>query len=236
MNRISQLLKAVSAVGVLSLTGCATGGLPSFGADIGKQSAMGQDVRVPYTDVISYYGYVAPGKAPDEVRENKNMFYLYLWVPAVAPEIGVRMVSPAKGYGTPKDTDFVAADFKANADSADYFDTWVRVERCTLAVSPEDITKPCAGWTTYGEDDDSSELPAQPSGSKYNSVLRVASETSNPLKALVRGMYRIVFTTYKPGDVKGTFLAQVGAPVKLPGAAIAQNPAELAKAVAAAAK
>lgn len=219
----------------LMVSGCA-GGLPSFGADIGKQSAAVMDVRVPYQDVISYFGYVAPGKAPDEVREGKNMYYLYVWIPAVAPEIGVRMISPVKGMAKPGETDFVAADFSANAESADFFDTWVRIERCTLAINPEDITKPCAGWTTYGENDDSSELPAQPSGNKYNSVLRVATDTSNPLKALVRGMYRIVFTTYKVGEVKGTFLAQVGAPIKLPGVAIAQNPEALAKAVEAASK
>lgn len=214
------------------VSGCA-GGLPTFGADIGKTSAAGMDARIPYQDVISYFGYVAPGKAPDEVREGKNMYYLYVWIPAVAPEIGVRMVSPVKGMAKPGETDFVAADYAANAESADFFDTWVRIERCTLAINPEDITKPCAGWTTYGENDDSSELPAQPSGNKYNSVLRVATDTSNPLKALVRGMYRIVFTTYKVGEVKGTFLAQVGAPVKLPGVAIAPNPDELAKRVAA---
>jgi hypothetical protein len=193
---------------------------------------MGQDVRVPYTDTISYFGYVGPGATPDEVREGKNMFYLYLWVPAVAPEIGVRMVSPVKGLAKPAKGDFVADDYTAHADDADYFDTWVRVERCTLAINPEDITKPCAGWSTYGENDDSSELPAQPSGSKYNSVLRVATDTSDPLKALVRGMYRIVFTTYKTGEVKGTFLTQVGAPIKLPGTAIAKTPELLAKALA----
>ncbi len=222
----------LAALATLSVsTGCATSGLSSFGADLGKQSMMGQEVRPPYTSVVSYYGHVQPGAAPDEVREGKNMFYLYTWVPAVAPEIGVRMLSPVKGLAKPGEKDFVASAFASNADSADYFDTWVRVERCVTAVNEADITKPCTQWTTYGENDDSSELPAQPSGSKYNSVLRITSETSNPMKALVRGMYRIVFTTYKPGDVKGTFLAQVGAPVELPGTAIARTPAELAAAV-----
>jgi hypothetical protein len=135
----------------------------------------------------------------------------------------------------PAETDFVAADYTPNAESADYFDTWVRVERCLAAISPEDITKPCAQWVNFGDNDDSGELPAQPSGSKYNSVLRITSTPSDPLKALVRGMYRIAFTTYKVGEVKGTFVAQVGAPVKLPGTAIARTPADLAAAVAKAA-
>ncbi|MEZ4739983.1 MAG: LipL32 family surface lipoprotein [Flavobacteriales bacterium] len=41
------------------------------------------------------------------------------------------------------------------------------------------------------------------------------------MKALTMGLYRIGFTTYKKGEVRGSFLAQVGAPVKLPGSAIA---------------
>ncbi len=66
-------------------------------------------------------------------------------------------------------------------------------------------------------------MPAQPSGSKYNSLMRVTSETSDPLKSLVVGLYRIGFTTYKTGEVQGGFLAQVGAPVKLPGVKIAKD-------------
>jgi hypothetical protein len=50
--------------------------------------------------------------------------------------------------------------------------------------------------------------------------MRVTSDVSDPLKALTMGLYRIGFTTYKKGEVQGSFLAQVGAPVKLPGSAI----------------
>ena len=39
----------------------------------------------------------------------------------------------------------------------------------------------------------------------------------------MRGLYRIAFTTYKAGEVKGTFVAQVGAPVKIPGIIIAKD-------------
>ena len=47
---------------------------------------MGKEIRIPYTDIISYYGYIKPGTAPDETRGGKNYYYLYLWIPAVAPE------------------------------------------------------------------------------------------------------------------------------------------------------
>ena len=59
--------------------------------------------------------------------------------------------------------------------------------------------------------------------------MRVMSETSDPAKALVMGLYRIGFTTYKTGEVQGSFLAQLGAPVKLPGVKVAKNMDDLAK-------
>lgn len=74
-------------------------------------------------------------------------------------------------------------------------------------------------------------MPAQPSGSNYNSLMRVTSETSNPTKALTVGFYRVGFTTYKTGKVQGSFVAQLAYPVKLPGVGVASNLAELSKQV-----
>ncbi len=209
--------------------------LGSFGADMGKKSMMGKEVRAPYTDVISYYGYVKPGAAPDETRDGKKYFYLYLWIPAVAPEIGVRMVSPVPDGMKPAETDFVSPAYTANAtDTKSYFDTWVSMDRALEVTSADQIATKgkTSKWYTYDKNDDSSELPAQPSGSKYNSLLRITSETSDPMKSLVVGLYRIGFTTYKTGEVQGSFLAQVGAPVKLPGVKLATSLDELAKMMA----
>ncbi len=200
--------------------------LEKFGADMGKKSAMGKEIRVPYTDLISYYGYIKPGAAPDEERDGKKYYYLYLWIPAAAPELGVRMVSPVPDKMAPEATDFVAADFKGNeSDKTNYFDTWISLERAEGVTKVEDIeTKgKSATWNKYDSNDDSSELPAQPSGSKYNSLMRITSDTGNPTKALVMGLYRIGFTTYKKGEVQGSFVAQIGAPVKLPGVQIAKD-------------
>jgi hypothetical protein len=47
------------------------------------------------------------------------------------------------------------------------------------------------------------------------------------LKALSVGLYRVGFTTFKRGEVKGTFLAQIGSPVKLPGVIITRDIEEL---------
>lgn len=208
--------------------------LDKFGADMGKKSAMGKVIRVPYTDMISYYGYIKPGAAPDEERDGKKYYYLYLWIPAVAPEIGVRMASPVPDKLTPEDGDFVSDAYKENeSDKESYFDTWISLEKAAGVTSASDITTKGAEakWNKFDSNDDSSEMPAQPSGSKYNSLMRITSETSDPLKSLTAGLYRIGFTTFKKGEVQGSFVAQVGSPVKLPGIQMATSLESLAKAV-----
>ena len=161
------------------------------------------------------------------------MYYVYVWIPIAAPEIGVRMISPVPDSMKPSDKDYVTAEYTANAaDTKNFFDTWVSLERAEGILKLEDVAAKAKGakWTVIDQNDDSSEMPAQPSGSKYNSLMRITSETSNPVKSLVMGLYRIGFTTYKHGEVQGSFLAQIGAPVKLPGVAIAAKPADLAAA------
>ena len=233
--KLKLMTAAVTALALLAGTQQSTGQkLDKFGADMGKKSAMGKEIRVPYTDVISYYGYIKPGAKPDEERDGKKYYYLYVWIPAVAPELGIRMISPVPDKMAPETTDFAAADYKENeADKKNFFDTWVTLERAGGVTKAEEIVTKgkSASWSSFGVNDDSGEMPAQPSGSKYNSLMRVTSETSDPMKSLVVGLYRIGFTTYKTGEVQGGFLAQVGAPVKLPGVQIAKDLESLAKAV-----
>jgi hypothetical protein len=206
----------------MTLVGCATGGLPTFGADLGRKSVAGKSIRIPYTSVVSYYGYAKPGAPADAVDNGKKMYYIYVWVPVVAPELGIRMISPVPKGASPKSGDFVSplyADGKN--DTEHFFDTWITLERADGILSPDDFGKAnSTSWTRYDVNDDSSEMPANPRGQKYNSLMRITSQPSDPLRALVRGLYRIGFTTYKHGEVQGTFLAQVGAPVALPGVAI----------------
>ena len=209
--------------------------LDKFGADMAKKSVMGKEVRVPYTDLITYYGYVKPGATPDEVKDGKKYYYLYLWIPAAAPEIGVRMASPVpEKMVEPGKEDIVSPDYTANmADTKNYFDTWISLERAGGVNSTADIAEKAksAKWSRYDQNDDSGEMPAQPSGSMYNSLMRVTSDISNPVKALVTGLYRVGFTTYKTGEVQGSFIAQIGAPIKLPGVAIAKTIDDLLKTV-----
>ena len=208
--------------------------LDKFGADLGKKSTPIKEIRVPYTDLSSYYGFIKPGAAPDEVKNGKKMYYVYVWIPIAAPEIGVRMISPVPDSMKPGANDYVTPDYTANAsDTKSFFDTWVTLERAEGILKIEDAAKGAKGakWTTIDKNDDSSEMPAQPSGSKYNSLMRITSDPSNPTKSLVMGLYRIGFTTYKTGEVQGSFLAQIGAPVKLPGVAIAAKPEDLVASV-----
>ena len=206
--------------------------LDKFSADLGKKSVMGKEVRIPYTDIISYYGYIAQGATPDETRDGKKYYYLYLWISVAAPEIGVRMISPVPAKMVPEATDFKSPDYDKNtSDVTNYFDTWISLEKASGITSIEEISSKIAGakWNIYDQNDDSGEMPAQPSGSKYNSLMRITSSTSDPLKSLTIGLYRIGFTTYKTGEVQGSFLAQIGAPVKIPGIMIAKDVPTLIK-------
>ena len=203
--------------------------LSKFGSSVEKKIGP-KTIKVPYTDVISYMGYAAPGNE-DEVKDGKKFYYIYVWVPLVTPEIGVRMMSPV---GKAKIKNAIASEaYTANKGSDEYFDTYITLERSDIIskdnISQENVNS--ANWVTLERNDDSSEMPNQPSGSSYNSLLRYKSEAGDPLKALTAGLYRIGFTTYKTGEVKGTFLAEVAAPIKLPGVVMAKSIEELKKAL-----
>ncbi|GAB6391407.1 MAG: Lipl32 family lipoprotein [Treponematales bacterium] len=203
-----------------TVTSCATAGLPVFGAELGKRAVGPKVVRLPYTSVTSYFGYIKPGAEPDAVVEGRKTYFIYVWVPLVAPELGIRMISPVPKGAEPKEGDFVTAAYEAEGktDTTHFFDTWIQLERADSVLSVEDFSKvDSTNWTRYASNDDSSEMPKNPRGLRYNSLMRVESEVSNPLKALVRGLYRVSFTTFKRGEVEGSFLAQVAAPIALPG-------------------
>ena len=201
--------------------------LKKFGSSIEKKIGP-KTIKVPYTEVVSYLGYASPGNE-DEVKDGKKFYYIYMWVPAVATELGVRMKSPVGKTKIKKATKSKA--YEENESSDEYFDTYITLERSDI-ISKDNISEDAvkdANWNTLDRNDDSSEMPKQPSGSSYNSLLRYKSEIGDPLKALTIGLYRIGFTTYKKGEVKGTFLAEVAAPIKLPGVAMAKTIEELKK-------
>lgn len=225
MKKIMFYGSGILAILILSITDVNAQKLKKFGGLTEKKIGP-KTIRVPYTDVVSYLGFASQGNE-DEIKDGKKFYYIYVWVPVVAPELGVRMMSPV---GNSKIKNAIESqEYLDNKDSKDYFDTYITLERSSI-VRIEDITNESvarAKWFTLKENDDSSEMPKNPGGRNYNSLFRYKSEVGDPLKALTVGLYRIGFTTYKRGEVSGTFLAELGAPIKLPGVQIAKTIDEL---------
>ncbi len=69
-NMKKNLLAIVITLGMFSIANGQK--LDKFGADLGKKSVMGKEIRVPYTDLTSYFGYIKPGSKPDEVKGGKK--------------------------------------------------------------------------------------------------------------------------------------------------------------------
>lgn len=205
--------------------------LGSFGGDLGRETSPLGSVRIPYADLVGYFGYAQPGAPPDEVRGTQKAFYVYLWLPRAVPELGARMISPVPSSIKPTPRDIVDTAFrqKSMEDAASFFDPWIRIERCPTAASPEDTAKPCGQWVVLGDNDDAEELPALPTGVHGNALLRITSVNDDPLKSVGRGLYRIAFGTTKSGDIKGTYLLQIGVPIELRGLTMARSLAELQK-------
>jgi len=216
-------ISVLAIMGLFAVSNLNAQKLKAFGSSIEKKIGP-VTKKVPYTDVVSYLGHAAVN-TEDEVREGKKFYYIYVWVPAVAPELGIRMMSPAKNSKVKNA--IKGATYDANAKSNDFFDTYITLERSDIFTKDKISNARNASWHTLAKNDDSSEMPKQPSGSSYNSLMRYKSKAGDPLKALTTGLYRIGFTTYKKGEVNGTFLAQIASPVKLPGIVMAKTTEEL---------
>ena len=224
MKKIIKTL-GVSLLFIFTISTLSAQKLKSFNSSMTKKVGP-KKIAIPYTDVVSYLGYANLG-SEDEIKDGKKFYYIYMWIPIIAPEIGVRMISPAVTVKSKNITE--SKDYIENKDSSDYFDTYITLERSDIFlkddISAESVAN--ASWYTLARNDDSSEMPKNPGGRSYNSLLRYESDINDPLSALSVGLYRIGFTTYKTGEVSGTFLAQVGSPIKLPGVGIAKTIEEL---------
>lgn len=213
------LLAASSA---LALTACMSGTGPALKSSV-TQGVAGVEARLPYANYTNYFGYVDASVKPEGKYKNKDAYYLYAWVPAAVDEIGVSMISPATS--TPSDSDFVNVNYTNNFenDSKTYFDTYIVLDRMDI-IDPAKIKNGGKSLQTLTYNDDSSELPQNPGGQSYNSLLRQTSDINNPTKALVRGVYRISFTSFRSA-IEGSFEATVG--TNVPGVKIAASLDEL---------
>ena len=58
-----------------------------------------------------------------------------------------------------------------NKDSEDYFETNITLEKSSVFTKDGSASSKNNTWTTLEKNDDSSDMPKQPSGRKYNSLL-----------------------------------------------------------------
>lgn len=107
IKNVSLLLVFLTTMGTINAQK-----LKSFGSSIEKKVGP-ISKRVPYLDVISYLGHASPG-TENEIKDGKKFYYIYLWVPAVAPELGLRMMSPA-GKSKTKNP-IIGTGYEANKD------------------------------------------------------------------------------------------------------------------------
>ena len=219
-------MKQFYTILLLSLCFSLSAQLGTFNSELLQKKVLKKTIKLPYLSTTSYYGYIDPSQEPDEIREGKSFFYLYIWIPIAIPELGIRMVSPIPAKMNPKKDDFTSDIFIENQSEREkYFDTWISLEKASNVISKELAVNNFNShqWNQIAYNDDSSELPAQPSGNKYNSVLRKTSDLNDPLNALTLGLYRIGFTTYKRGVVEGSFIAEIGSNIKIPGVKIVSS-------------
>jgi hypothetical protein len=185
---------------------------------------FGNADRISYNKIITYFGYADSLMKPDEIRNDTGYYHMYFWLDDSVSELAVRIFSPVPYVVMPDRGDLVSANYYENEkDKTNYFDTWISLEHAKQLSKEINITT--AEWIQLGYNDDSSELFPQPSGKRYNSLLRIKHETgfANPLEA---GLYRISFTSYKKGKVRGSYLIQVGTTSKMQ-LKLVKNPEEL---------
>jgi len=217
--KISRLVLPFVAASVLAA--CSATG-PHLKSSI-SEGVAGIEARLPYANYSNYFGYVDSSVQPEGKYKGKDTYYLYAWVPAAVDEIGVSMISPA--VSAPAEADFKHANFTSGMqkDADKYFDTYIVFDRLNI-IDNTKIKNGGKVLQNLGRNDDTSELPANPSGANYNSLLRKTTSMNNASEALVRGVYRISFTSFR-SNVEGSFEATIG--TNVPGVKIAASLEEL---------
>ncbi|OAN17500.1 hypothetical protein A3K86_08025 [Photobacterium jeanii] len=226
---VGALLFCSSSAFAFSFSSLTGDSLPSLTSS--RSEGVGiASVAIPYANSVNYFGYIDKDSKPSAKVNGKDAYYLYMWVPAALDELGVRMISPVGNLAEPSKEDFVQKGYegKLKKDSEKWFDTWIRVERMNV-FSPEKIKKANKVFSVLDKDDDGDDTYEEERHAKYNSLVRIKTQANKPQKALTRGLYRVVFTTYKRGNVGGSFVATVG--TNIPGVKMSTSLSELHKMV-----
>ncbi|KAA1243847.1 LipL32 family surface lipoprotein [Aquimarina sp. RZ0] len=177
-------------------------------------------INIPYLHMTSYLEYTDDNNI-GELVDDLRTYSTYIWIPVATTEIGVRMLSPV-GKNKIKNA-IISEIYTKNSKSMGSLDVFLRFERSDIK-NPEDISELTIKNANWQE--------IYPSGSSldednYNigniEVARYLTDTQKPLEALTRGLYKVSFRTYNHEGTKGTFLGQIGFPVKIPGVIIART-------------
>lgn len=182
-----------------------------------------------YTLIKTLYGII-PTKniASAPIKDTVN-YFVFLWLPDSVNEISVRLISPVPPLTSPNKGDKITEDYQDPPDTSykKYFDPEVRLEKSTNASAPEDaFQKTGLLWKRLGYNDNSSELPAQPSGEKNNSRLMVVTDKKKNIR-LTAGLYRVRFRAHTEKNPEGTFMMQVGVREMVPGIKLFRRAEEL---------
>ncbi len=177
----------------------------------------------PYIGTVSYFGYFEDGNLADDTSANQNKYYFYFSLPQSTNEIGARALSPIPTTIMPSRGDQVAMNYFENeTNKSDFFDPVIMLEKCVNDESGKGV------WVQLGINDNSEELPAQPTGERNNALIRVSSDSVDVSKMLVPGVYRIVVKDKFDRPAVGGCFLQVGTTCRVSGLWLYKSPAEMA--------
>jgi len=197
--------------------------LKKFKSTIAKKIGP-KEINIPYTKVYNYLEYL-DGSNQDNIIDEQKKVQLYIWIPIAVNEIGLRMVSPAER--TKVKNAVKSKAYEQHAKSSDTLDTSIQLERSNIidikGISEEKIKN--TTWTVVDSNQNAKDMLididfAADSG---HSVERYITRKDQPLKAVTRGLYRVNFKIFRFQNEKGTFLGQIGFPIKIPGIIVARN-------------
>lgn len=209
---MKRIVKAIFLLIVMRSSLVSAQRLDRFGAETGSEARDGFIHRNGYTGIVSYYGYIKPHTAPDDMRDGKSLYYLYFYLNDSLPEIGIRIIAPVPVVIMPGKGDLVSDNYyQYEKDKSNTFNTWIALERAYSIKTFADVATKFekTGWLQLSYNDDADEM-----FNKTNSLIRIIN---SPKKNIVPGLYRIVISASEKEEVKGGFLVQLGSTSILPG-------------------
>lgn len=176
----------------------------------------------PYVGSVRYFGFFEEEEYIDESGEQEYRYYFYFTLPESTTEIGARAVSPIPTTIMPSRGDQVAVNYFENeSNKQDFFDPVIVIEKCVNDANGNSY------WVELGKNDNSDELPAQPTGERKNACVRVASDSTNADKMLVPALYRVVVMDSENRPAVGGCFIQLGTTRQISGLRLYHSPDEM---------